>query len=131
MPKKKKNAYFTPFSLRLSFEERARLELDAGDLPLGAYIRSSLFSDPTPRKRRMKRPIKDYKILAELLTKLGSSRISNNLNQLARAVNSGSLLVMPETEKSLHQAAADIAWMRDKLIKGLGLYIQEEDEDKR
>ena len=79
MPKKKKNAYFTPFSLRLSFEERARLELDAGDLPLGAYIRSSLFSDPTPRKRRMKRPIKDYKILAELLTKLGSSRISNNL----------------------------------------------------
>ncbi len=32
-----------PFSLRLSFEERARLERDAGDMPLGAYIRERLF----------------------------------------------------------------------------------------
>jgi len=28
-----------PFSLRLTFEERARLEELAGDMPLGAYIR--------------------------------------------------------------------------------------------
>ena len=27
-----------PFSLRLTFEERARLEELAGDMPLGAYI---------------------------------------------------------------------------------------------
>lgn len=28
----------SPFSLRLTFEERARLESEAGTLPLGAYI---------------------------------------------------------------------------------------------
>jgi hypothetical protein len=117
-----------PYSLRLSPEERERLDFDAGDMPLAAYIRSRLFDDPTPRKRRMKRPVKDHKLLAELLTKLGASRISNNLNQLARAANSGSLLLIPEIENDLRQALADIAWMRKILMQGLGLY-QNEDND--
>lgn len=112
----------SPFCLRLSTEERERLEYDAGDMPLGTYVRSRLFDDPTPRKRRMKRPVKDHEILAQLLTKLGSSRIANNLNQLARAANSGSLLLMPEIEEDLRQALSDIAWMRKTLMQGLGLY---------
>ena len=118
----------SPFCLRLSKEERARLEYEAGDMPLGTYARSRLFNDPTPRKRRMKRPVKDHKILAELITKLGASRISSNLNQLARAANSGSLLLMPEVEENLRQALSDIAWMRKTLMKSLGLY-QSEDND--
>ena len=126
---KKEQEYFKPFSLRLSLDERARLERDAGDLPIGAYIRSCLFENPTQRKRRGKRPIKDYEILAALLTKLGSSRIANNLNQLAKAANSGSLLLMPEIEGDLHQAIADISYMRSILMKGLGLYAQEKEEE--
>ena len=118
----------SPFCLRLSTDERARLEHDAGDMPLGTYARSRLFNDPTPRKRRMKRPVKDHKLLAELITKLGASRIANNLNQLARAANSGSPLLMPQVEEDLRQALADIAWMRKTLMKGLGLH-QSEDED--
>ncbi|MGN7437576.1 MAG: plasmid mobilization relaxosome protein MobC [Alcanivorax sp.] len=112
----------SPFCLRLSKEERERLEYEAGDMPLGTYVRSRLFDDPTPRKRRMKRPVKDHEILAQLLTKLGSSRIANNLNQLARAANSGSLLLMPEIEEDLRQALSDIVWMRKILMQGLGLY---------
>lgn len=112
----------SPFCLRLSKEERERLEYYAGDMPLGTYIRSRLFDDPTPRKRRMKRPVKDHEILAQLLTKLGASRIANNLNQLARAANSGSLLLIPEIEEDLRQALSDIAWMRKTLMQGLGLY---------
>ncbi len=34
-----------PFSLRLSAQERARLEADAGGLPLGEYIRRRVFAD--------------------------------------------------------------------------------------
>ncbi len=128
MSKKSKRSAI-PYSLRLSQEERERLDRDAGDLPLAVYIRSRLFDDPTPRKRRMKRPVKDHKLLAELLTKLGSSRISNNLNQLARAANSGSLLLMPEIEEELRQALADIAWMRKTLMKSLGLYQEDKDYD--
>ena len=41
-----------PFSLRLTFEERARLERDAGDMPLGAYIRSRLFDQPAGDRRK-------------------------------------------------------------------------------
>jgi hypothetical protein len=48
-----------PFSLRLSFEERSRLEKEAGDLPLGTYIRDKLF-DGAPTKRRLrKQPVKE------------------------------------------------------------------------
>ena len=53
---------------------------------------------------------------------LGHSRLSTNVNQLARAVNSGSLPVTPDTEKALKDACADIAWMRIALMKSLGLY---------
>ena len=37
-----------PFSLRLSFEERAALETVAGDIPLGAYIKAVLFGQDHP-----------------------------------------------------------------------------------
>src|SRR3546814_1098687 len=81
-----------PFSLRLTFEQRAQLEQDAGGMSLAAYIQSRLFDseNPAPR-RRGKRPVKDYQALAQVLGKLGQSRLSANLNQLARSANSGSL----------------------------------------
>jgi hypothetical protein len=78
--------------LRLTFEERAALELDAADMPLGAYIRSRVFDESRPpRRSRGKRPVKDHKELSSLIAALGASRLSSNLNQLARAVNTGSL----------------------------------------
>ncbi len=112
-----------PFSLRLTFEERARLERDAGDMPLGAYIRSKLFDQPAGDRhpRRAKRPVKDQQALASVLGELGKSRIANNLNQLAKAANSGSLLLTSETEKSLQEACAGVQWLRTTLMQALGL----------
>jgi hypothetical protein len=113
----------SPFSLRLTFEERAALEQDAADMPLGAYIRSRVFDQSRPpRRTRGKRPVKDHAELAQLVAALGNSRLSSNVNQLARAVNSGSLPVTPDTEKALKDACADIAWMRIAMMKSLGLY---------
>lgn len=113
----------SPFSLRLTFEERAALEQDAADMPLGAYIRSRVFDQSRPpRRTRGKRPVKDHAELAALVAALGNSRLSSNVNQLARAVNSGSLPVTPDTEKAIKDACADIAWMRIALMKSLGLY---------
>lgn len=113
-----------PFSLRLTFEERARLERDAGDMPLGAYIRSRLFDEPAPHRaaRRAKRPVKDHQALASVLAELGKSRIANNLNQLAKAANSGSLPLTLETEKSLQEACAGVQWLRMALMQALGLH---------
>lgn len=112
-----------PFSLRLTFEERARLEAEAGDMPLGAYIRAKLFDEPAPdrRPRKAKRPVKDHQALASVLGELGKSRIANNLNQLAKAVNSGSLPLTPETERALRDACAGVHWLRTTLMQALGL----------
>jgi hypothetical protein len=94
-----------PFSLRLTFEERSALEQAAGDMPLGAYIRAELFQNKKTRhRRRYKRPVKDRQVLGQLLGLLGEARLANNLNQLAKAANTGSLPVTPETEKALREA---------------------------
>ena len=112
-----------PFSLRLTFEERARLEREAGDMPLGAYTRSKLFEEPASDRhpRQRKRLVKDHLALSQLLGELGRARIANNLNQLAKAANTGSLPLTPETENSLREACAGIHWMRIALMQALGL----------
>ena len=110
-----------PFSLRLTYEERAQLEAEAGDMPLGAYIREQLLGDDAaPRKRRGNSPVKDKEALGRAMGALGASRLSSNLNQLAKAVNSGSLPVTPEVETELKEACRDIADMRADLLRALG-----------
>ena len=110
--------YDPPFSLRLSFEERARLTEQAEGQPLGAYIRSRLLDEP-PRRKRVSEIDRDS--LLRVLGQLGQSRIANNLNQLARAANLGTLPATPETEDALIEASRDIAEIRALLIKALGM----------
>lgn len=111
-----------PFSLRLTFEQRAQLERDAGNMSLSAYIQSRLF-DPVnlPPRRRSKRPVKDHQALAQLIGLLGKSHLASNLNQLARAANSGSLAVTPDAEVALMMAAAEVQEIRRILIEALNL----------
>lgn len=111
-----------PFSLRLTFEERVRLEQQAGNMPLSAYIKSLLFAEDAPKyRKRRAAPEADQKLLAELLACLGASRLSNNLNQLAKAANNGSLYVDENIETELKRACADVQAMRDLLMRALGL----------
>ena len=113
--------YPPPFSLRLTFEERARLEREAAGMALGAYIRDRLLGeDASPRRTRGKFPVKDHQALGQVLGSLGASRLSSNLNQLAHAANSGSLPVTPDTETQLIEACAAVQEMRDALLRALG-----------
>lgn len=113
----------SPFSLRLTFDERAALEDSAGNKPLGAYIRSKLFQGETAPRRirtRARKPVKDDKALGALLGELGETRIANNLNQLAKAAITGSLPVTPDTEKALNDACFAVREMRELLMQALG-----------
>lgn len=113
----------TPFSLRLTFEERATLEKEAGNKPLGAFIRAKLFEgEEAPRRvrTRTRKPLEDDRALARVLGELGKARLANNLNQLARAVNSGSLPVTPDTEAAIKEACAAVQDMRSDLMQALG-----------
>lgn len=109
-----------PFSLRLSEEERARLAMEAAGAPLGAYIKAKVLGTPPIRQRRSGHSIEDRQALAQALALLGRSRVSNNLNQLAYAVNIGALPVTPETEEDLRAALQAVRDMRALLLKALG-----------
>ncbi|VDS09318.1 hypothetical protein PARHAE_02517 [Paracoccus haematequi] len=90
-------------------------------MSLGAYIRSRLFGDDVPPRRTQgKFPVKDKAALAKVLAVLGASRLSQNINQLARAVNIGALPVTPETDAELRDACRAVMDMRDELLRALG-----------
>ena len=69
-----------PFSVRLSKEERARLEAEAQGVPLGTYIKAKALGG-APLKRAAS--VDDRKALAQALALLGKTHYANNLNQLA------------------------------------------------
>ncbi|MBL1438167.1 MAG: plasmid mobilization relaxosome protein MobC [Rhodobacteraceae bacterium] len=91
-------------------------------MPLGSYIKSLMFAADAPKyRKRRKAPEIDEKALAELLACLGASRIANNLNQLAKAANTGSLYFDDETKRVLNRACNDVQAMRELLLKALGV----------
>lgn len=111
-----------PFSIRLTDAERAQLESQAGGMPLGSYIKSIVLADDAPRYRaKRKPPVEDQKLLAEILARLGASRSSSNLNQIAKALHLGTLSVDPNLEDNLNRACAEVAWIRRSLMQALGL----------
>lgn len=116
-----KNKTAPPFSLRLSADERARLNEQAGSQPLGAYIRSRLFRQNTEKRRPVRRPSPDHVKLALILSELGRSRLASNMNQLAKAANIGTLDFNDSVVKELEEACRAICQMRDMLISALGL----------
>ncbi len=109
-----------PFSLRLTTAERARLLVDAGSEPVGSYIKSRLFEGSAPVRRRGP-TVADKEAFARALALLGRSHLSSNLNQLAKAVNTGSLPLTPETEAELLSAIRAVRELRTLLMQALGL----------
>ncbi|TRW95239.1 hypothetical protein FNJ84_17170 [Paracoccus sp. M683] len=110
-----------PFSLRLSPEDRKRLDAAAGELPLGAYIKAKLFDGDLPSvRRRGAAPVKDHAALAQLLGMLGQVRLAHDLGTLADAAKIGALPVTPELEDDLGKALAAVIAMRAELMRALG-----------
>lgn len=112
-----------PFSLRLSFEERERLEKLAAGESLSSFIKRHVFIGTAAPTKRGKAPVKDHKALGQLLALLGSSRLPQNMNQLAKAAHMGTLPLPDDVERDLKRACADIAAMRLLMMKALGIRI--------
>ena len=95
-------------------------------MPVASYIKSLLFTEDAPEPRRRARASKaDAQAAAELLALLGASRIPNNLNQLARAATSGSMVFDWQTKAQINSACDDIRAMRQLLMKALGMKLDE------
>jgi hypothetical protein len=111
-----------PFSLRLTESEKSDLIARAGERSLAAYIKECLFSGTPPKRARLAgMSVRDKDSLAKVLALLGRSRLANNLNQLAYAVNIGSLPLTPETEEELRAAIVEVREMRQLLLSALGM----------
>lgn len=119
-----------PFAIRLTDTERAELQRRAGELAVGSYMKAVLFADGDKRRRRGARaPVKDHVKLAEILACLGQSRISESLEQLAKAAESGTLYVDDTVPKTIHKACEDICVMRLMLMSALGFQLPKPDEE--
>lgn len=115
----------SPITLRLTLDERAKLEELAQSMTLSAYIRMCLFKDDVaPRMVSKKSPIKDREELAQVLALLGQSRIANNLNQLAKEAHLGSLLLDEQTVNQIDEAYSYVLDLREHLIQALGLKVR-------
>lgn len=110
-----------PFSIRLSDADRTRLAIEAAGAPLGQYIKAKLLGgEVVERKRRKGLSIQDREALAQALALLGRSRLSSDLNQIAKALDTGIWPITPETEAELFAAIQDVRLMRRLLFSALG-----------
>ncbi|WP_243613078.1 plasmid mobilization protein [Shimia aestuarii] len=118
--KLRKRSSVPPVTLRLTPDERERLEELAAGMTLSAYIRACVFAkEERRRKRRSKNAVADKKAIAEALALMGQSRIANNLNQLAHQANIGALDMDEDTRGQIDEAYLFIAEMRGMLVKAL------------
>ena len=114
-----------PFCLRLTPDERAYLKRKAGNRPLGTYIRDQLLGDWAEKRCVQRQPTIEQKQYAALLAAMGSSRVSSNLSQLARAANTGTLDVSANVEQQLEDACGAVLEMRKALFMALKLELED------
>ena len=119
--KKAKRTAISPVTLRLTPDERKRLEELAAGMTLSAYIRACVFAEEGKRrKRKLKSVVADKKAAAEALALLGQSRIASNLNQLAYHANIGALLVGEVEKNQITEACTHVLSIRSLLMQALG-----------
>lgn len=116
-----------PVSIRLSADERSRLEADAGSKSLSEYIRARLFSGKA-RERRVQTTTTNARQLAHLLAALGASELGPNLRELAHAARIGALPITPETVEALTAACTATIEIRNGLMTALGLVERTQDD---
>ena len=105
---------------RLSQSDHERLLQAAGDLTLSAYLRSTLLESEIKKIRVNKRPLKDQEQLSLALGKLMQSRLSPNINQIAKAVNCGMVIMPDEAIDTLNSAQSELTEIRNLLLSALG-----------
>lgn len=116
-----KRTAISPVTLRLTPDERERLEELAAGMTLSAYIRACVFAkEDKRRKSRPKDVVADKKAVAEALALLGQSRIASNLNQLAYHANIGALMVGEAEKAQIAEAYSHVLSIRSLLMQALG-----------
>lgn len=117
--------YGIPFSMRLSVEERARLDALAGDMTTSAYVRSRLFDTPSPRSRKIRRFDVNQSLLKKLVRQLGRQHISSRLHRILNAIDDGDLEVDDKLELELRYLCSELRHLRRRIRKAIGDELSE------
>lgn len=86
---KPKKSGSTSFSMRLSEEERQFLTEHSGNQSWAGFIRQQTFGEQEKKRKAIRRPNIANQEIAASLSGLGQSRLSSNINQLAKHANMG------------------------------------------
>ncbi|MBU1210173.1 MAG: hypothetical protein KJ587_02745 [Alphaproteobacteria bacterium] len=111
-------------SVPLTPEQKSDLTRRAGVTPLSAYARAVLFpaNDNAPSLPRRVRRNKDREQLAaSILAQLGKSEAASSLREIARGVKLGIIVVTPETDAALRQAAQSVQMAAQAAMRALGV----------
>ena len=108
--------------VRLTAEEKAKLQHRAGTMGLGPYIRRELFeADGAVRQTRGKQPVKDWEAVGQILGLLAQSCLGPSLKDLSEAAKTGCLPLDDDTIEALLIACRDVATMKSLLMLALNV----------
>lgn len=114
-----------PYSILMSEAERYRAEQLATiiGVTVPELIRLAIDSDNLEKNLlKMKKKHLDRKEAVQILAALGRTRVFSNLNQLVRAIHTGSFSTNnPDTDKQLEELIDVILWVRATLMQMQGL----------
>lgn len=110
--------------VRFTEEEYSYIDWARAGLSRHAYVKAQALDPFNPPKRQRKQPTEYQRYLSEVLARLNATHIPANLNQLAKAANSGSLILTPEVAADLHEARQLLGNIRELLLK-IGMDLSE------
>jgi len=112
--------YPSPITLRFSHEEIERLDQIVSGSSRSEFIRKKIFGDQThQRKYRPETPKRDDVAISQILVMMSASNVTNNLNQLTKAVNSGALVTDENLITKIEETYAFHLAIRSMLMKAL------------
>ena len=109
-------------SVPLTPEQKMDLLRRAGTKPVSRYARDLLFAaNDNPKPARIRSRKSREVMAATILAQLGKSDVASSLREIARGVQLGIIVVTPETEAALLEAAANVNAAAKAALRALGI----------
>lgn len=123
-PQKKSIKPRALLTVPLSPEQKSELARRAGARPISAYAREMLFpanDNAPPIPRRIRRDKGREVLSAAVLAQLGKSEVASSLREIARGVQLGIIVLTPETDAALREAAASVHSAAQAALRIMGV----------
>lgn len=126
MPDKRpKKRTFKPrvlLSVPLTPDQKMDLLRRAGTKPISRYARDVLFAaNDNPKPSRIRSRKSREHLAATVLSQLGKSEVASSLREIARGVQLGIIVVTPETDAALREAATNVNAAARAALRALGV----------